>query len=215
MKISVVCSSQDHPIFPLLQAWRERYSQDHDVDLLNRVEQLQGGDLLLLVSCSELVSLVTRQQYRAALALHASDLPQGRGWSPHIWQVLEGKEQITVTLLEAEDKVDTGAIWAQTSFSLEGHELYDEINQRLFTAELELMDYAVDNFETAQPRQQPEVPATYYRKREPDDSRIDPERPLVESFNQLRVADPNRYPAFFYHRGQKYTIRLEKSERDD
>ena len=118
-------------------------------------------------------------------------------------------------MLEAEDKVDTGAIWSQISFKLEGHELYDEINQRLFAAELELMDFAVSNSGKIVPRQQPKKDASYYPRRTPADSEIDPRQPLVKSFNLLRVADPQRFPAFFYHQGHKYIIRLEKAEQHD
>jgi methionyl-tRNA formyltransferase len=93
-----------------------------------------------LISCNEIVPASVRGRYRKTLVIHASDLPRGRGWSPYVWQVLEGKNRIPVTLLEAEDAVDSGAIWAQRDLSLEGHELFDEIAARLFELELELME---------------------------------------------------------------------------
>ena len=92
---------------------------------------------------------------------------------------------------------------------IESTALYDEINARLFAVEIELMSWALEHCDRAQPRPQAGEPS-YYRRRVPADSRIDPERPLVESFDLLRVADPERYPAFFEHRGQKYRIRIEK-----
>ena len=67
---------------------------------------------------------------------HASDLPKGRGWSPHIWQVLEGKQEIRVSLLEAEDAVDSGAIWHQNKLVIPQSALWDEVNEALFDAEL-------------------------------------------------------------------------------
>ena len=42
--------------------------------------------------------------------IHASDLPKGRGWSPHIWGLINEAQQITISLLEAVDKVDSGDI---------------------------------------------------------------------------------------------------------
>ena len=50
---------------------------------------------------------------------------------------------ITVTLLNADDPVDSGDIWQQRGFELQGHELYDEINAKLFDAEFELLDWAL------------------------------------------------------------------------
>jgi methionyl-tRNA formyltransferase len=54
---------------------------------------------------------VDRAKYDSSLVLHASDLPAGRGWSPHIWAITNGAESVTLSLLEAEDQVDSGRIW--------------------------------------------------------------------------------------------------------
>jgi len=103
----------------------------HDTALHDKAE-LQRGDILFLVSCSQLVQDLDRDKFNNGLVLHASDLPKGRGWSPYIWSVLEGTSQITVSLLEANDPVDTGAIWLKEKFDLKGHELLSEINEKLF-----------------------------------------------------------------------------------
>lgn len=210
MKISVLCTSRTHPVFPHLEAWCAARRDRHEVELVEKSAQLSGGDLLFLVSCNEIVRKPVRDRYRATLVLHAAAVPVGRGMSPHVWQILEGKHEITVTLLEAEDKVDTGRIWAQRPMRFEGHELFDEINARLFEAELALMQWAVENAATVQPRPQPDLPPTYYRRRNPDDSRLDPEASIASQFELLRVADPDRFPAFFDLRGHRYTLRIEK-----
>ncbi len=92
---------------------------------------------------------------------------------------------------------------------LEGHELHDEIHARLFDAELRLMTWAVANCRTAQPRAQSGAP-TLYRRRTPADSKIDPAQSIASAFNLLRIADPDRYPAFFEIAGHRYKIRIEK-----
>ncbi len=149
--------------------------------------------------------------YQASLVLHASDLPEGRGWSPHIWQIIEGATEITVSLLEAEDRVDTGRIWSQVHFQVPKHILWNEINQRLFDAELALIDFAVKGFSTIEPRQQnANIEPTYYRKRNPEDSRLDPEDTIANQFNKIRVCDPLRFPAFFELHGKRYKLLLEK-----
>lgn len=210
MKISIVCSDPKHPIRPWLDRWLSAQSGIHQTELADKATSLHGGDLLFLISCHEIVSAATRALYQATLVIHASDLPKGRGWSPHIWQILEGCNEIKVTLLEADDDVDSGAIWAQCDLQFKGNELYDEINQKLFDAELSLMDEVVSNFGRIHPRQQDTVKPTYYPRRTADDSRIDPERPLAEQFDLLRVADPQRFPAFFDWRGCRYEIHLKK-----
>lgn len=212
MKISILCSRKKHPIYPFLELWHQKHSISHDVQLINEKKSLVGGDILFLISCNEIVGKDVTSKFRKSLVIHASDVPKGRGWSPHIWQVLEGSNNITISMLEAEEKVDSGAIWRQKTLKLEGHELYDEINEKLFAVEFELMDYAVENFNTVKPRSQDDVAPTYYRKRTPEDSRIDPNKSISEQFELLRIADPNRFPAFFDLRGHSYKIVLLKQD---
>jgi methionyl-tRNA formyltransferase len=166
-----------------------------------------------LISCHELIREDVRSRYSATLVIHASDLPQGRGWSPHIWQILEKSKLIKVTLLEAADAVDSGAIWAQADLQLDGHETFDEINSKLFAAELSLMDFAVLNLGVVVPRPQDARTPTSYPRRAPADSRIDPQRSIAEQFDLLRVADPVRFPAFFELHGHRYLIHITKDKQ--
>lgn len=211
MKITLLCSSEDHPINDYLAEWVARWRGQHEIETVRRIAEASGGDLLFLISCSELVTKADRDCYTAALVIHASDLPQGRGWSPHIWQLLEGRSQFAVTLLEAEDAVDSGEIWHQITCEISEHALWDEINHCLFETELALMDHAVQNWGNIQPRPQDKhrVPS-YYPKRSPADSSLDPSRSLTELFNSLRLADPNRFPAFFQLHGHTYKLKVEK-----
>lgn len=211
MRISVLCSNRAHPVFAYLEQWIRRRQSAHEVELVNLAQQLHGGDLLFLISCMEIIKAPVRSRYRHTLVVHASALPEGRGWSPHVWQILGGRSRITVTLLEADDGVDTGDIWAQRDISLEGHELYDEINAKLFGATLELMDFALDNSAAIEPRSQVGTP-TYYRKRTPQDSRLDPDKTIAEQFDLLRVADPERFPCFVELRGKRYRVILRKED---
>ncbi|MDO9438422.1 formyltransferase family protein [Hydrogenophaga sp.] len=213
MKISILCSSEKHPINPMLSAWAARHAEQHDVVLVRAVGDLPGGDILFLISCTEIVSEGHRNLYRKTLVIHASDLPEGRGWSPHIWQILAGRSTIKVTLLEAVAQVDAGDIWHQIDCEIPRTALWDDINKSLFNAELELMDFAVAHFHTCQPRQQdPTTVPTYHSRRTPADSEIDPVSSIEAQFDALRVADPERFPAFFHLRGATYRIRLERIE---
>jgi methionyl-tRNA formyltransferase len=215
MKISVLCSSTAHPVYPHLENWVKKAGTKHNVELVRQKAELSGGDILFLISCHEIISAVDRQKYGASLVIHASNLPEGRGWSPHIWQILEGKQDIVVSMIAAQDQVDTGAIWAQRHLVLEGHELYDEINERLFAVELDLMDQALEMVGHSAPVPQEDRPPSYYRRRTPADSRLDPSRPIADQFDLLRVADPLRFPTFFDLRGHRYLVRIEKAGAAD
>jgi methionyl-tRNA formyltransferase len=215
MDISILCSDPNHPVTKPLLVWIDDISsKGHAAELVFDKAELVGGEILFLVSCGQVVQAEDRERYKITLVLHASDLPRGRGWSPHIWSILDGASQITVSLLEASDPVDTGTIWLQTTFSLEGHELLPEINAKLFSAELLLMDQFIEHFESINPAQQTGDPGAYMPKRSPTDSRLDPNKTIAEQFDLLRVVDSKRYPAFFEFRGKRYLIHIEKAEND-
>jgi methionyl-tRNA formyltransferase len=214
VRITVLCSDPKHPVFPWLERWCAQRAARHEVALLSEQAAPPGGDALFLVSCERIVPADVRGRYRRTLVLHASDLPEGRGWSPHVWQVLEGRNPLVVSMIEAADAPDAGPLLAQRRVALEGHELYDEINARLFAAELELMDLAVENFERLQATPQDvSRAASSYRRRTPEDSRLDPQHSIAEQFDLLRVCDAERYPAFVELRGWRYEIRLRKAGR--
>jgi methionyl-tRNA formyltransferase len=192
-------------------AWKDRNSIYHNIELVREKSNLSGGDLLFLISCSEIIKKDVRKKYNKTLVIHASDLPNGRGWSPHVWQIIEGETPICVSLLEAEDNVDSGDIWHQIKLDIPRHFLFDEINNALFEAELALMDFAVNNMPSVVPREQStEIKPTYYPKRAPNDSQLDPEKSIKSQFDLIRVCDSERFPAFFELYGKKYAVKLEK-----
>ncbi len=205
MKISVLCTDSNHPVINSLRVWmNEMSSKGHSPSLVYDKSELMGGDILFLVSCSQVIRDTERKKYKVALVLHASDLPKGRGWSPHIWSILSGSKKITVSMLEASEPVDSGTIWLKKTFSLEGHELLPEINEKLFSTELSLMIDAVEQFEAIKPLQQIGDPGPYMKKRLPKDSQLDPYKTIAEQFDLLRVVDSERFPAFFDYLGKRY-----------
>ena len=210
MKITLLCSDPNHPVNIYLKPWMAAQQGIHEVELLQNKSQLSGGQMLFLISCSEIIKESDRSKYLTTLVLHASDLPKGRGWSPHIWAIIDGAEQITLSLLEAEDKVDSGRIWVKIQIPVPKDALWDEINHLLFTAEIQLIDLAVQQFGQLTPAMQTnEEEATYHPKRTPQDSQMDPYKTIAEQFNRMRVCDPNRFPIFFELYGKKYKLILE------
>jgi methionyl-tRNA formyltransferase len=210
LDVKILCTDPRHPVNAWLDAWAAANTHRATVGVWRDWRELPGGgDFLFLVSCHQIIGRATRVKFRHTLVLHASDLPRGRGMSPHIWQILEGEQRIVVSLINAEDELDRGDIWHQMTIEFDGTELHDEIHAKLFDAEVALMTWALDHCDSSSPRPQSGT-STFYRKRSPTDSAIDPNRPLAESFDLLRVADPERYPAFFEHRGAKYRIRIDR-----
>lgn len=215
MEIAIFCSSEAHPVNETLCQWVKKNKGDHNVQIVRSKNELQGGDILFLISCSEIIDAQDRARFKKVLLIHASDLPRGRGWSPHIWDIVNGASEITVSLLEAQDKVDSGDIWRKIQIQIPKHMLFNEINEKLFFAESNLMDFAVENFYTIIPKIQDErIEPTYHPCRTPHDSELDPKRSIESQFDLLRVCDPNRFPAFFKLHGHTYKVFLEKADHE-
>ena len=208
LRVTVLCSDPHHPVNAILRQWSSVVKDRAEVIIVRTVAETAGGDLLFLVSCHEIVEADVRRRYRHALVLHASALPECRGMSPHVWQILQGRTELTMSLLTAEDKVDSGAIWRQVRFEVPRTAVFEEINSSLFSAEMDLMTWAIDHCDEVQPRPQSGNP-TYCRRRTPADSEIDPSKSLADSFDAIRVADPHRYPAYFTLQGRKFRISIE------
>lgn len=213
MKITLLCTDNQHPVNAYIQRWAETQAGLHEVDFVHKKSQLGGGDILFLISCSEIIKAEDRARYKVCLVLHASDLPEGRGWSPHIWALVQGADAITLSMLEAEDGVDSGRIWRKMQIKVPKHALWDEINDILFTAEVDMIDYAIQNYSRVKPQEQAETTlATYCPKRTRQDSQIDPNKSISDQFDLIRICDPNRFPAYFEHLGHRYFLKVEKSD---
>ena len=86
------------------------------------------GDILILLSCELIFKKLHLNKHN--LVVHESNLPQGKGFSPLTWQILEGKNKIPITLFEASKKIDSGKIYFKDTIILEGNELIQEIRKK-------------------------------------------------------------------------------------
>ena len=88
MKIEILNTDPSHPINPHLKRLKADLEHNHSISIIRSTKKVTNGDLLFLVSCNELVDVAVIERFKHTLVLHASDLPKGRGWSPHIWELL-------------------------------------------------------------------------------------------------------------------------------
>jgi len=194
----------------------------HEARFATKLNQIQDGDCCFILSTSQIVPNDVLLRNAHNVVVHSSDLPRGRGWSPLTWQILAGQSRIVNSLFEARESVDSGPVYLQNEIHFEGHELLPELHAKQGAAINELCFQFVEllkdqhcvtgnlvgrfqSISGAEP--------TYYRKRTPSDSRIDPSIPLIEQFNLLRVADNRDYPVYFDHLGHRYVLRIEKDNR--
>ena len=179
-------------------------------ELITSHEDIKSGFCLFLLSCSK--KLKNLKAYDHNIVIHASDLPNGKGWSPLTWQVLEGKNSIPISVFEANDKIDAGKIYIKTYLKLSGYELIEEIREKLYIEIENLIFKFLDMDKSKAIVQTGEE--TFYLRRNKEDSELDIKKSIESQFNLLRVCDNEKYPAFFYKGNKKYILKIYKSEDD-
>lgn len=210
MKIQILCDNPDSWIVPYAHSLAKVLTNmGHNCIVWYKHKDVEQGDILCLLSCERIFKALHLNKYN--LVVHESYLPQGKGWSPVTWQILEGKNQIPITLFEATDALDAGEIYAQTVISFDGSELIDEIKTKQGKATQQLILDFVNNYPNVMGKPQ-KGDESFYPKRTYKDSELDPDKSIREQFNLLRVCDNNRYPAYFVLNNQKYIIKIEKYE---
>lgn len=186
---------------------------DNGIFVRNAAEVREGG-IAFYLSCMKLTPREILERNHQNIVVHASALPAGRGFSPVVWQVLEGKNHIPVSMILAADDADTGDILIRDELLLDGTELNDAIRKALGEKIVKMCLAYLDAPEPPAGFPQ-EGEASWYARRRPEDSRLDPERTIAEQFDLLRVVDNERYPAFFDYRGRRYVLRISGEEEGD
>jgi methionyl-tRNA formyltransferase len=183
----------------------------HDTTYVFRKQDVPTGDICFLLSCVRIVEDDYLNRNHNTLVVHASDLPHGKGFAPLQWQILEGKQEIIVTLLEAIAAADAGPYYLKSILRFDGTELHDELRQKLATAIIEICLNFVASRDTLKPIRQEGEGSVYPRRTEKDDE-LDASRSIAEQFNHFRIADNERCPLYFRHLGQKYIVKIYKDD---
>jgi methionyl-tRNA formyltransferase len=215
-EITIIVSSSKHPINAWIDSWVSLNFKHYNIDFIRNSSEAKGGDLCFLISCNEIIQPSIVEKYKKVLLIHASDLPSGRGWSPHIWTILEGGEEISISLLEASEKIDRGDIWHKLHYEVPKYFLYNDIINIINSSHIELINFAIKNFNTIKPSpQDTSVKPTYYRKRSQKDSKISETKSISEQFDNIRICDYERFPAFFELYGKKFKIKIEHYDEEN
>tara|TARA_B110000008_G_C16960056_1_gene559785 strand:+ start:766 stop:1404 length:639 start_codon:yes stop_codon:yes gene_type:complete len=211
MKIQILVDNPNSWIVPYSKQLIEKIQNQFEIKpkLLFSQEEIVKGEILCLLGCETIFKDLHLNKYN--LVVHESDLPKGKGWSPLTWQVLEGKNQIPITLFEATESVDAGKIYASEYIKLNGSELLEEIKHQQGLKTIDLILNFIKNKRKIKGKTQ-KGESTFYSKRGPNDSELDINKTINEQFNLLRVVDNDRYPAYFKKNGAKYIIKIFKDE---
>lgn len=181
-----LASETNHQFFIIRS--KEQYDENALIDF--------KPDYVLFYGWSWMISEKIYNNFNSIM-LHPSALPKYRGGSPIQNQILDGLTESKITLFKVNDGVDTGDIYLQKKYSLEG--TIEQIFDRFTTIGIELTLELFSNESMSTPQINSE--ATYCKRRKACDSEITIEelinKPGVYLYNKIRMlGDP--YPNAFF-----------------
>lgn len=208
MKLAVLTSPEQWFI-----SYAERFSTDIGATLLYEHKSLSDYEIVFILSYHQLIPVETLQKNRHNIVVHASDLPQGKGWAPMFGQILEGKREIVFTLFEAGSGVDDGVWYLKERLSLTGFELHDELRHKQAETTLQICKKFLTAYPDIQAHEQ-SGDETFYTKRSPKNGQLDLDCSIREQFDLLRICSNEAYPAFFEIEGHRYILKIEDDTRE-
>jgi len=141
------------------------------------------------------------------LNVHASLLPRWRGAAPIQRAVLAGDKETGITIMQMDEGLDTGSILAQETIPIGRDTTAAELTAKLAVLGGRLMLATLDGISRSQitPRPQPREGATYARKIDREEARLDWRRPSVDLERRVKAFNPSP-GAFFEASGERIRV---------
>lgn len=152
---------------------------------------------------------------RLLLNIHPAILPQYKGYHTEPYVIINGEKEHGITAHTLTKGLDDGDIFHQVKFPISSFSTTASIKKQAhdlmpeFVRDLISIVRAGDAHAVPQDAALTKVVAP---KRSPDDSQIDPGKPLTELYNLVRACDSKKYPAYFYLDGQKVFISMWRAD---
>lgn len=141
--------------------------------------------------------------------LHGGKIPEYRGTAPIPWQIINGEKELGLTILYADEGIDTGDILMERTYTLTPEEGATEAVERTFQHFPEMLSAVLVGLRDGTLKAYPQdlSAGAYYTKRKPEDGAIDPRTMTAEYiFNLVRALRPPYPGAFIWRRDQKIII---------
>ena len=166
-------------------------------------------DIVFIIGYTKIIKDNFLKKNKLNLVIHESNLPKGKGFSPVQWQILNNKNKIPICIIDAKSKFDTGNIYLKKYFKIKSTDLYDEIRASQGNATVKIIKDFLKYYPKLKSKPQ-KGKSTYYKKREKKNSEILINKSLRSQFNLLRISNNQSWPSFFYFKGVKYILKIEK-----
>ncbi|QKJ25043.1 hypothetical protein HRU87_02250 [Aquiluna borgnonia] len=182
------------------------------LEIAQEFDSLTGGDVLIALSFPKKVPSRVTSKFRLAAVIHASPLPVGRGWSPANWMLENMETDFTLTLLKMADEIDSGDIIDTQRFQVPLSGIYCDFRVALIENQVKLLERLLTGSLPISSSAPQIGSPTYYNRRTPRNSELDPGVSISEQWGKIRAADSQRYPNYFYLYGRKFKVTIEGME---
>ncbi|MDA7604049.1 formyltransferase family protein [Candidatus Pelagibacter sp.] len=144
------------------------------------------------------------------LNLHGGPLPRYRGGSPLVWQKIEGKKKIGISVIKANKFIDGGKLMGTKFFSIKDKDNIKDIHEKSEKLFCNLLWNVVQKYYLNKDMKiynKKEFPAKYYFQRKPDNSLISLTTMDSKKINNFHKALIPLYEApFLYFREKKVSL---------
>ena len=166
-------------------------------------------ELLFVIGWSELVpeELISVPSI-AALGMHPSPLPRGRGRAPIAWALIKGLNNTALSCFHLVPEADAGDLVGQQNIPIARTDDAADLYEKVISAGRSVVRESYLRFEDGEVPRKPqnEDEATWWPKRTPDHGLIDWTQSAERVYNWIR-GQSEPYPgAFSYISGKKVTI---------
>lgn len=185
--------------------------EEYDFKISHDPCTITNQDIVFILSYTKILNSNFLEANQLNLVLHESKLPEGKGFAPVQWQILDGCNRIPISLIIASSAFDSGDVVFRSEFILDGTELYDEIRRKQAIGTLDTIVKFLNIYPNFFKEKQ-SGGESFYPKRYPNDSKLNINDTLKEQFNLLRVCNNEEWPAFFYYKETKYIVKIYPEE---
>jgi len=193
---------------------KELKTNNDNIFIFNNHKKLKSGyDINVIFSYFKIIDKKYLLRSKHNIIPHESNLPFGRGMSPLTWQILNSKNTIVFSLIEADQKVDAGKVYYKKKVKIAKNLLFNEIKKKQLNINLNLIYKFISFYKKngiAPKSLKQNGKPSYFKTRKPLHSKMSLNKSIRSQFNLLRVCDEKNYPAYFKIFGKKYIIKLKK-----
>ncbi len=130
------------------------------------------------------------------IVFHMTDLPYGRGGSPLQNLILRGHKNTKISAIKVVEELDAGDIYLKKDLDLEGSA--GEIYERAANVVVEMIKIIIETNPTPQPQH---GKITKFKRRNPNESKIEDIADIATLHNFVRMLDAPNYPNAFIEKG--------------